>query len=598
MKKQSIYFLVIIILLVQTSCQQNNEEEDFFNNQITLLENNPRLYLSKIDSTQVTNLNNSKEATHFLLVSLANYYVNNYYPPKEVLQKSIHIFTKKKLIQQQLESLLFLAKTYKKEKNLKMEVQAIEKAIDIASQIEDKEWLCCLYGYLGDMYIRKYNMLKFIKYQTLANQCIEDIAFRDMDISTQVQTAKSFLYIGNHKKSYELLNLIESSIDKNNIYYNEIKCLQGITLFKTKQWALCIEKLQEAIILSQTDDFLFVCHSILTYCYYSINDLANANKHRKLAIEYDTDSETNFAEIEFYKLCAEFARENNYIDNQIDCLYKAIERHEILLRNLNGSSLDEAIQAYTHFCDKKNYEKKLSTYKYAALSSLFIASIGLLIYINKKRKKAYKWRFEVLSLTLQRSKSINYMIKKGFLLALFAIGVFANIFAQDTLSFKKTRDKNIYIEFLGASNLIGVSFDSRFTPISPWGYRIGISYFQGGDSFIKASNSNRGLFFPIEVNFLTSGNKHKLELGLGSNLGIYNEHISFIEESKEQYETISSTSNTTFGYYFFSNIGYRYISTKGFLFRIGLSPSFSFNDKHGITKEPFIYPYISFGYSF
>lgn len=43
------------------------------------------------------------------------------------------------------------------------------------------------------------------------------------------------------------------------------------------------------------------------------------------------------------------------------------------------------------------------------------------------------------------------MIKKGFLLALFAIGVFANIFAQDTLSFKKTRDKNIYIEFLGAS---------------------------------------------------------------------------------------------------------------------------------------------------
>ncbi len=50
MKKQSIYFLVIIILLVQTSCQQNNEEEDFFNNQITLLENNPRLYLSKIDS--------------------------------------------------------------------------------------------------------------------------------------------------------------------------------------------------------------------------------------------------------------------------------------------------------------------------------------------------------------------------------------------------------------------------------------------------------------------------------------------------------------------------------------------------------------------
>ena len=67
MKKQSIYFLVIIILLVQTSCQQNNKEEDLFNNQITLLENNPRLYLSKIDSTQVTNLNNSERSNSFLI---------------------------------------------------------------------------------------------------------------------------------------------------------------------------------------------------------------------------------------------------------------------------------------------------------------------------------------------------------------------------------------------------------------------------------------------------------------------------------------------------------------------------------------------------
>lgn len=69
---------------------------------------------------------------------------------------------------------------------------------------------------------------------------------------------------------------------------------------------------------------------------------------------------------------------------------------------------------------------------------------------------------------------------------------------------------------------------------------------QGGDSFIKASNSNRGLFFPIEVNFLTSGNKHKLELGLGSNLGIYNEHISFIEESKEPNCNERATENSVY----------------------------------------------------
>ena len=86
------------------------------------------------------------------------------------------------------------------------------------------------------------------------------------------------------------------------------------------------------------------------------------------------------------------------------------------------------------------------------------------------------------------------MIKKGFLLASFAIGVFANIFAQDTLSFKKTRDKNIYVEFLGSSNLIGVSFDSRFTPISPWGYRLGVSYFQGGILLLKHLTLIEGYF--------------------------------------------------------------------------------------------------------
>ena len=61
------------------------------------------------------------------------------------------------------------------------------------------------------------------------------------------------------------------------------------------------------------------------------------------------------------------------------------------------------------------------------------------------------------------------MIKKGFLLASFAIGVFANIFAQDTLSFKKTRDKNIYVEFLGSSNLIWSFFRFKIYSYIPMG---------------------------------------------------------------------------------------------------------------------------------
>ena len=99
-----------MILLVQISCQQNNSEEDSFNDKITLLESNPILYLSKLDSIQITNPKNEKEATNFLLVTLAKNYVNNYYPPKELLQKSIHVFAENKQSQKQLESLFFLSR--------------------------------------------------------------------------------------------------------------------------------------------------------------------------------------------------------------------------------------------------------------------------------------------------------------------------------------------------------------------------------------------------------------------------------------------------------------------------------------------------------
>lgn len=85
------------------------------------------------------------------------------------------------------------------------------------------------------------------------------------------------------------------------------------------------------------------------------------------------------------------------------------------------------------------------------------------------------------------------MIKKVFT-CIVCYRCFANIFAQDTLSFKKTRDKNIYIEFLGASNLIGVSFDSRFTPISPWDIGLVFLIFKEGILLLKHLTLIEGYF--------------------------------------------------------------------------------------------------------
>lgn len=289
------------------SCQHKQMLENNFEDRINLIETNPHLYLLKLDTTKHYYINNSNEATDFLLSALTLNYINNdCYPQKKALLKSIQIFKKEKLVQQQLEAQYLLAEIYKNEKDLTNEIYTIEEAIHTASQFNDKKWLFYLYSYLAEMYINKYNTLKFIKYQTLANQCIKEMDDRNMSIYTKVLAAKNLLYTEQYQSSYDQLKEIESDISKRNTYYNEIKRLQGIALYKMHQLGACIEKMKEASRTEKSSEKLFVCHSILTYCYYQKKDFENAEKHKKIAMGYDTSTKTGVAGIEFYTLCAEF----------------------------------------------------------------------------------------------------------------------------------------------------------------------------------------------------------------------------------------------------------------------------------------------------
>ena len=58
-----------------------------------------------------------------------------------------------------------------------------------------------------------------------------------------------------------------------------------------------------------------------------------------------------------------------------------------------------------------------------------------------------------------------------------------------------------------------------------------------------------------------------------------------------------TSSKTQFSYFFFGDIGYRYQRPYGFMFRVGVSPSFNFGDKYGLKKVAF-FPYIGLGWSF
>lgn len=449
MKLKICLFLLSISFLF--SCTQEHSSTYNFDEKILFIENDPHLYLSRIDTTGFTQIKGGKEATDFILSALTfNYMNNDCYPTKEQLQKSIRIFKAEKLVQQQLEAQYLLAGVYRKEKDLTNEVHVIEEAIDLANQEDDNEWLFYLYSYLGDMYINQFNMFQFVKYITLANQCIKDVPLADMSLSTKIQLAKNLLYTENYNESYEILEELEYNIGKNNTYYNDIKRLLGVVLYKMNQLDSCIEKLNDALATEKSMSHLFTCHSILTYCYYKKNDLAKAEQHKKLAKKYDTDEDIRLSEIEFYTLCAEFAKANHNLEEQIDCLNKIKESYTSVLNYISGQSLDEAIQSYTRIHEKRMFNKQIATYRYILTGFLLIVCIWLIVYIRIRKKQVYK----ILALqrqidSLENLRNIKDEVK-GFIMRDFEIAkkiaILRNTQQVQSAKFLKDLEKHHIIE--------------------------------------------------------------------------------------------------------------------------------------------------------
>ena len=138
--------------------------------------------------------------------------------------------------------------------------------------------------------------------------------------------------------------------------------------------------------------------------------------------------------------------------------------------------------------------------------------------------------------------------------------VFALCCCSLVLAQEKTR--SLSVELLGAQNVVGVNYDSRFKGNSGWGYRVGIGYGYGDNSsWIDQKISGVGV--PLELNYLLGEKKSKLEVGFGASLGMY--HVKetswfYSQPVPPETEGIAEpyeSKENRFGYFLFGNIGYR-----------------------------------------
>lgn len=179
-----------------------------------------------------------------------------------------------------------------------------------------------------------------------------------------------------------------------------------------------------------------------------------------------------------------------------------------------------------------------------------------------------------------------------------------NVNAQDD----NVRTKSVYVEAFGPSNTIGITYDARFNENSRWGYRVGFGFgYASSTSIFYGKTSTRGYTVPLGLNYLVGGKKHNLELGVGLNVGFYNNHDIalepwYIEKTPGNTEQIGWTAKpikeNKFGTFAYGTIGYRYTAKKGFQFRIGITPAVAFSFKGIYSHRVAFAPYISFGKAF
>jgi hypothetical protein len=151
------------------------------------------------------------------------------------------------------------------------------------------------------------------------------------------------------------------------------------------------------------------------------------------------------------------------------------------------------------------------------------------------------------------------------------------------LFFKAHSQSNnaVYFEILGNGGLYSLNYDHSLNVDLK--LRLGAAYSHISDRYI-GDNGLEVYSVPLLISYLKGANKHKLEVSGGGLFGIENYH------SDHGGEFILNL--TAFA-------GYRYEATKGFLFRVGITPFYNVvGNPNYIIDGFFVSGGISLGYHF
>ena len=177
---------------------------------------------------------------------------------------------------------------------------------------------------------------------------------------------------------------------------------------------------------------------------------------------------------------------------------------------------------------------------------------------------------------------------------------------------KAQTPRSINLELLGVYNLVGISFDSRFSENSKFGYKIGLGYGYENSTYVNGwsieINGKSAAFrtspvgylrdlslthvvsLPVSAYYLFGKNNHHFDLGLG--VSPYYAHFGDI------FAFVSTIPNpgNGFRYYCFLQTAYRYESPKSpFLYSIGIDIPFK-TPGSDFVQAIGLYPKFSIGY--